>query len=98
MVESKPTNFSQKLVKLRKRQTLWKTRISPGQTKEDDDEDRPVEEIESLCMSCGEQVRDRAGIGSGFAQRFGWLSPGCYEVAVDDDPVLQGGDHHVVQV
>ena len=40
------------------------------QTREDDDDDRPVEEVESLCMNCGEQVRVWVGIGRGLAKRF----------------------------
>ena len=42
--------------------TALEHRDPSEQTKEDDGEDRPVEEIESLCMSCGEQVGDRADL------------------------------------
>lgn len=35
--------------------------------KVDDSEDRAVEEVEPLCMSCGEQVRGRVDTGEGFA-------------------------------
>jgi len=98
MVESKPNDFFPKIGQVAEKTDALEDKGISEQTKGDDDEDHPVEEIESLCMNCGEQVRNRVGFGSGFAERFGWLSVGYYEATVDDDPVFQRGDHHVVQV
>lgn len=98
MVESKSNEFFPKIGEIAEKTDALEDKDVSDQTKEDDDEDRAVEEVESLCVSCGEQVRDRVGLGSGCAERFGWLSAGCYEVTLDDDPVFQRGDHYVVQV
>ena len=98
MVESKSDEFFPKIGEVAERTDALEDKDIPEQTKGDDDEDRPVEELESLCMTCGEQVRDRACIGNSLAEFFGWLSAGYHEVTVDDDPVLQRGDHYVVQV
>ena len=95
MVESNPNEFFPKIGRIAEKTDALEDR---EQTKEDDTEDRPVEEIESLCMNCQEQVGDRADTGRAFAEIFGRLSAGCYEITTDDDPVLQRGDHYVVQV
>ena len=98
MVESKPTEFFPKIGEVAEKADALEGKDLSGETNEEDDEDRPVEEIESLCMSCGEQVMDRVDLGRSFAERFGWLGIGCNEVAIDNDPILQGGDHYVVQM
>jgi hypothetical protein len=98
MVESKSDEFFPKIGEVAGKTDALGDKDAPEQTKEYDDGDRAVEEIESLCMNCGEQVRDRVNIGSGSAEQFGWLVVGCYEAAVDDDSVLQGGYYYVVQV
>ena len=95
MVESKANEFFPKIGEVAEKADGLEDKDIAGQV-EEGDEDRPVEEIESLCMNCREQVRDRVGLGRGFAHRFGPSSVGCYEVAVNDDPLLQGGDHYVV--
>ena len=98
MVESKSDEFFPKIGEVAERADNLEDKGLRERTREDDDEDRTVEEIESLCMSCGEQVSDRVVLGMGFAQRFGWLYAGRHEAAANDDPVLQGGDHYVVQM
>jgi len=98
MVESRSNEFFPKIGQVAEETDALGDNDILQQTEGDDDGDRAVEEVESLCMNCGEQVREQVGIGSGFAERFGWLSPGHYEAIVDDDPVFQGGDHYVVQV
>ena len=98
MVESNPGGFFPKIGLVAEKADASENKNSTGQAKGDEDEDRPVEEVESLCMNCGEQVRDRMGFRRGFAQRFGRMGVGHHEVAINDDPLLQGGDHHVVQV
>ena len=98
MDESESNKFFPRIGEVAEKADALEDKDISEQTKEDDDEDRPVEEVESLCMNCGKQVRDRIGIGRGFAKRLGWLSTGCYEVTVDDDSVFQRGDYHVVQV
>jgi len=98
MVESKPNEFFPKIGEVAEKTVRSGGSLSSKASKEDDDEDQLVEEVESLCMSCGEQVSDRVDLGRSFVQRFGWFGAGRYEAAIDDDPVLQGGDHHVVQV
>ena len=98
MVESTSSEFFPKIGEVAEKTDALEDNDISEQTKGDDDEDHPVEEVESLCMNCGEQVRARVGIGDGFAERFGWLSAGYYEATVDDDPVFQRGDHYVVQV
>ena len=97
MVESKPNDFFPKIGEVAEKTDALADKDLLERTNEED-EDRPVEEVESLCMSCGEQVRDRVGLARDFAQLFGLSCVGCYEIAVDNDPVLQGGDHYVVQV
>jgi zinc finger protein len=64
MVESEPDNFFPKIGQVAEKTDALEDKDFPEQTMEED-EDRPVEEIESLCMSCGEQVRDQLG----FARR-----------------------------
>jgi hypothetical protein len=59
MVESEPNDFFPKIGQVAERTDALEGRDLSEQTKEEDDDDRPVEEVESLCMSCGEQVRDR---------------------------------------
>jgi hypothetical protein len=98
MVESKSDEFFPKIGEVAGKTDALGDKDTPDQTEEHDDEDRAVEEIESLCMNCGEQVRGRVDLGSSFAECFGWLVVGRYEAAVDDDSVLQGGYYHVVQV
>lgn len=56
MVESGSNDFFPKIGQVAERTDALEDKDFSGQTKEEDDEDRPVEEIESLCMSCGEQV------------------------------------------
>lgn len=68
MVESKPNYFFPKIGEVVGKADVLEEKGFLGQVKEDDNEGRPVEEIESLCMNCEEQVRDRVGLGSGFAQ------------------------------
>ena len=68
MVESKSNEFFPKIGEVAEKADALEGRDFPEQTKEEDDEDRPVEEIESLCMNCGEQVRDRVDLGRVFAQ------------------------------
>ena len=98
MVESKPSEFFPKIGQIAEKTGVLEDKDASEHTREDDTEDRPVEEIESLCMNCENQVRDRAGTGRASAERFGRLSAGRYKIAVDDDPILQRGDHYVVQV
>ena len=98
MVESKPNEFFPKIGQVVEKTDALEDKDISEQTKRDDDKDHPVEEVESLCMNCGEQVSDRVVLGMGFAQRFGWLYAGRHEAAANDYPVLQGGDHYVVQV
>jgi len=98
MVGSKSDEFFLKIGEVAEKADALGDKDLTGQTKEGDDEDRAVEEVESLCMNCREQVRNRVGLGGSFTQRVGRLSVGCYETVVNDDPLLQGGDHHVVQV
>jgi len=88
MVESKSNEFFPKIGEVAEKADTLEDKDLIGQTKEDDDEDRPVEEIESLCMNCREQVSDRVNIGSGLLSDFGWLYAGCYEATVNDDPLL----------
>lgn len=57
MVESEPDNFFPKIGEVAEKADASEDKDILERTKEDD-EGRPVEEIESLCMSCGEQVRD----------------------------------------
>lgn len=71
MVESKPNEFFPKIGQVAEKTDALKYKDISEQTEGDDDGDRPVEEIESLCMNCGEQVREQVVIGSGFAERFG---------------------------
>jgi len=71
MVESKPNEFFPKIGQVAEKTDALEDRDISEQTEGDDDGDRPVEEIESLCMNCGEQVREQVVIGSGFAERFG---------------------------
>ena len=71
MVESKSNGFFPKIGEVAEKADALEGEDLQEQTKEGDDEDRPVEEIESLCMNCGEQVRDRVEVGRVFAQRFG---------------------------
>ena len=59
MVESGPNGFFPKIGQVAEKTNALEDRDPSKQAREEDDEDRPVEEIESLCMSCGEQVRDR---------------------------------------
>ena len=59
MVESRPNEFFPNIGRVAERTEALEDRDLSGQTKEEDGEDRPVDEIESLCMSCGEQVRER---------------------------------------
>ena len=59
MVESKSNGFFPKIGEVAAKTDVLEGEDLTGQAKEGEDEDRPVEEIESLCMSCGEQVRDR---------------------------------------
>lgn len=66
MVESGPNEFFPKIGKVVERTDALEDRELSGQTKGEDDQDRAVEEIESLCMSCGEQVRDRADLRRAF--------------------------------
>jgi len=98
MAESKPNEFFPKIGEVTENVVRSGRSLSSKASKEDDDDDQPVEEVESLCMNCGEQVSDRVDLARSFAQRLEWFGAGRYEVAVDDDPVLQGGDHYVVQV
>ena len=65
MAESKSDEFFPKIGEVAEKANALEGKDLTGQTKEDDDEDRPVEEIESLCMNCREQVRDRLNIGRG---------------------------------
>ena len=53
MVESKPEEFFPKIGRIADKTDALEDR---EQTEEDDTESRPVEEIESLCMNCQEQV------------------------------------------
>ena len=71
MVESKSNEFFPKIGEVAEKTDALEDKGIPEQIREDDDEDHPVEEIESLCMNCGEQVRDRVDIGHGFAEYFG---------------------------
>lgn len=71
MVESKPNEFFPKIGQVAEKTDALEDKDISEQTEGDDDGDRPVEEIESLCMNCGEQVREQVVIGSGFAERFG---------------------------
>ena len=64
MVESEPDNFFPKIGQVAEKTDALEDKDFPEQSNEED-EDRAVEEIESLCMSCGEQVRDQLG----FARR-----------------------------
>ena len=98
MAESKPSEFFPKIGQIAEKTGTLEDKETSEHTGEDDTEDRPVEEIESLCMNCENQVRDRAGTGRASAERFGRLSAGRYKIIVDDDPILQRGDHYVVQV
>jgi len=98
MVESNSDEFFPKIGEVAEKADALEDNDLTGQSKGGEDEDRAVEEVESLCMNCGEQVRDRVGFGRGFVHRFGRLGVGRHEVAVNDDPILQGGDHYVVPV
>lgn len=69
MVESEPTKFFPKIGEVAEKTDALEGKDFSEQTKEDD-EDRTVEEIESLCMSCGEQVRGRVRFKKGFFRRF----------------------------
>lgn len=62
MVDPKSNGFFPKIGEVAEKTDAIEDKDVLQQTKEDD-EDRPVEEIESLCMNCGEQVRDRVGLG-----------------------------------
>lgn len=57
MVESEHNDFFPKIAQVAEKTNALEDRDLSGKTDEEDDGDRPVEEIESLCMSCGEQVR-----------------------------------------
>ena len=57
MVESGSNKFFPKIGEVAENTDALEEKDTSEQTMEDD-EDRAVEEIESLCMSCGEQVRD----------------------------------------
>ena len=59
MVESKSNKFFPKIGEVVGKADALEDKGLLEQSKGDDDEDRAVEEIESLCMNCGEQVRDR---------------------------------------
>ena len=59
MVESKSDEFFPKIGQIAEKADGLEDKDLIGQTKGDDDEDRPVEEIESLCMNCREQVRNQ---------------------------------------
>jgi len=64
MVESKPNDFFPKIGQVAENTDALDGGDFSERTKEDRDEDRAVEEVESLCMSCGEQVTDRTNIGT----------------------------------
>lgn len=57
MVGSGPDEFFPKTGEVAGRTDALEDEDLSEQKKEDDDEDCPVEEVEPLCMSCGEQVR-----------------------------------------
>ena len=68
MIESKPTEFFPKIGEVAERADAFEDKDPSEQAKEDDSEDRAVEEVESLCMSCGEQVREvELTVGNGFS-------------------------------
>jgi len=71
MVESGSNEFFPKIGQVAEKTDALEDKDISERTEGDDDGDRPVEEIESLCMNCGEQVREQVVIGSGFAERFG---------------------------
>ena len=56
MVESEPNDLFPKIGEIAEKADALENKDILERT-EEDDEDRPVEEIESLCMSCGQQVR-----------------------------------------
>ena len=62
MVESKSNEFFPKIGEVAEKADALAAKDLTGQTKEGDDEDRAVEEVESLCMNCREQVRDRVAL------------------------------------
>ena len=95
MVDSESNKFFPKIGEIAEKANALEDKDISEQTMEDDD-DRPVEEVESLCMNCGEQVRDRASIGHGFAKCLGWLNTGHYKATFDDDSLFQRGNHYVV--
>lgn len=59
MVESEPSNFFPKIGEIVEKADALEDGGLSKRTEEEDEEDRPVEEVESLCMSCGEQVSDQ---------------------------------------
>ena len=58
MVESKSNEFFPRIGEVAERADALEDGDLTGLAKEGEDEDQAVEEIESLCMGCGEQVRD----------------------------------------
>ena len=58
------------------------------------DEERPVQEIESLCMRCEEQVCSMFVRQNNAALTRVYL--GCHQTAPDHYPVLPGGHRHVL--
>ena len=66
MVESRPNEFFPKIGEVVGKADALEGKDLLEQSKTDDDEDRAVEEIESLCMNCGEQVRDRVALETVF--------------------------------
>jgi hypothetical protein len=58
----------------------------------DSEEERPLQEVESLCMNCGEQVHWFAD-----SPYHSWYHmKGNYSYAPDIDTILQRGDSYVV--
>ena len=62
------------------------------------DEERPVQEIESLCMRCEEQVCPPSITYSVPHADTSFLLTGSYSIAAHIDPVLSRGHRHVLPV
>ena len=64
-------------------------------SQEDENEDRPLDEVESLCMSCGEQVFSSLIWSTHVVSQ---LSEGNDSDVAHIYTLFQGGNYHVIQV
>lgn len=75
------------------------TEEAAQETPDKDADVTPAQEVESLCMKCGEQVRFVVIVfTAGMAYSFGGLPVGCHSYATYIDSVLPRGHRDVVSM